>query len=112
MSWAKIDDRFWMHPKVAAVGNAGAGIFSRMLSYCGCYLTNGLVPPEAVALIVGKDRVVLQRMHDLNMVEIRESGSVFIRDYLDYNPDRDKVEADREAARERMRKRRNGAVVR
>jgi hypothetical protein len=108
VSWAKLDDRFWIHPKVTAVGNAGAGIFGRMLSYCGCFLTNGLVPADAVTIIVGDDRAVLQRMHDLGMVEIRESGSVFIRDYLDYNPDRDKVEADKEAARERMRKRRNG----
>lgn len=108
MSWAKLDDRFWMHPKVTAVGNTGAGIFGRMLSYCSCYLTNGLVPPEAVALIVAKDRPTLQRMHDLGMVEIRESGSVFIPDYLDYNPHRDKVQGERDAARERMRLLRNG----
>lgn len=109
MSWAKIDDRFWIHPKVTSVGNAGAGIFARMLSYCGCFLTNGLVPADVVAIIVGADRDVLQLMHDRGTIEIYESGAVHIRDYLDYNPPKDKVEADREAARLRMQERRNGA---
>ena len=107
MSWAKIDDRFWMHPKVTAMGNEGAGVFARMLSYCGCFLTNGLVPADAAKMIC-PNRKLLERMNDLNVIELSESGSVFIRDYLDYNPDRDYVEAEREKARQRMRRRRNG----
>jgi hypothetical protein len=51
MSWAKLDDRFWMHPKVTAIGNEGAGTFARLLSYCSCYLTDGLVPADAVKMI-------------------------------------------------------------
>ena len=108
MSWAKLDDRFWIHPKVMAIGNEGAGVLARMLSYCGCFLTNGLVPGDAVQIIC-PNRELLERMNDLDVIELRESGSVMIRDYLDYNPPREKVLADREAARERMRKRRNGA---
>jgi hypothetical protein len=107
LSWAKLDDRFWMHPKVTAIGNEGAGVFARMLSFCGCYLTNGLVSPEAVKTIC-PNRKLLERMNDLDVIELRESGAVYIRDYLDYNHDRDKVEAERDAAKARMRSRRNG----
>ena len=107
MSWAKVDDRFWMHPKVTAMGNEGAGVFARMLSYCGCFLTNGLVPDDAVRMICS-NRKLLERMNDLDVIELRESGSVLIRDYLDYNPHRDEILAKREAAKERMRRNRNG----
>jgi hypothetical protein len=107
VSWAKLDDRFWMHPKVTAIGNEGAGVFARMISYCAGYTTNGMVPAEAVRVIC-PNRKLLERMNDLDVFELRDSGSVFIRDYLDYNPDRDKIEADREAAKVRMRGRRNG----
>jgi hypothetical protein len=107
LSWAKLDDRFWMHPKVTAIGNEGAGVFARMISFCGCYLTNGLVSPEAVKTIC-PNRKLLERMNDLDVIELRESGAVYIRDYLDYNHDRDKVEAERDAAKARMRSRRNG----
>lgn len=110
MSWVKIDDRFWIHPKVMAIGNEGAGVFARMLSYCGCFLTNGLVPADTVQVIC-PNRELLEKMNDLDVIELRESGSVLIRDYLDYNPDRDKVEGEREAARQRMRRRRNGATA-
>jgi hypothetical protein len=96
-----------MHPKVMAIGNEGTGAFARMISYCSCYLTNGRVPADAVRLIC-PNRKLLERMNDLDVVELLDSGSVLIRDYLDYNPSRDKIEADREAAKERMRHRRNG----
>jgi hypothetical protein len=109
LSWAKLDDRFWMHPKVTAIGNEGAGVFARMLSFCGCYLTNGLVSPEAVKTIC-PNRKLLERMNDLDVIELRESGAVYIRDYLDYNHDRDKVEAERDAAKARMRSRRRNGV--
>jgi hypothetical protein len=72
MSWAKLDDRFWMHPKVTAIGNEGAGTFARLLSYCSCYLTDGLVPADAVKMI-SQNRKLLEHMNDLGVIELRES---------------------------------------
>lgn len=103
MSWAKLDDGFWMHPKVLVAGNAGAGIFARLLSYCGCYLTDGLVPEPIAAQIVGSDKKALKALVDYGMVEVTETGSVFIPDYLEHNRSKVDVEEDRK------RRRANGA---
>lgn len=44
MSWTRLDDGFWGHPKIEAAGNAATGLFARSLSYCGAYSTGGFVP--------------------------------------------------------------------
>lgn len=100
MSWAKLDDSYWMHPKVLMVGNAGAGIFSRMLSYCGCYLTDGLIPEAIVTNIVSGDKKALQALVDREMVELWESGAVFIPNYLEFNRSKKEVEDDRKKRRD------------
>lgn len=41
MPWTKLDDGFWMHPKILLAGNEAVGIFARCISYCGAYLTDG-----------------------------------------------------------------------
>jgi hypothetical protein len=58
--------------------------------------------------MISLNRKLLERMNDLGVIELRESGSVLIRDYLDYNPTRAVIEDKREAAKERMRAVRNG----
>jgi hypothetical protein len=95
LSWAKLDDSFWMHPKVLMVGNTASGIFARMLSYCGCYLTDGLIPAAVVAHIVGGDKKALQALVDQEMVALWETGSVYIPHYLEFNRSKKDVEADR-----------------
>lgn len=107
MSWARLDDRFWMHPVIVAIGNEGAGVFARMLSYCGGYRTNGLVPAPVVASIVGEKEEVLKRLHELGSIDMLESGSVQIRNYLEYNPSRDEIDNQREQAKERAKKSRD-----
>jgi hypothetical protein len=84
-----------MHPKVLIVGNTAAGIYARMLAYCGCYLTDGLVPQAIVGTIVGKDTKALQALIDLSMVEPLETGSLFIHNYLEFNRSKREVDEDR-----------------
>ena len=94
MSWTKLDDGFWMHPKVMMAGNEAAGIFARCLSYCGNYLTDGLVP-EPIALQIAGSKRALDNAVNTGLLERLETGSIFIRDYLHHNPTRDEVEAQR-----------------
>lgn len=112
MSWARLDDGFWTHPKVMIAGNTAAGIFARLLSYSGCYLTNGLVPAQIVELVVGKDKRALEALEQYGMVQRLETGSVVIPDYLDYNPSKDDIEEiqrkRREAGKKGGRAARNG----
>jgi hypothetical protein len=101
-SWAKLDDGFWMHPKVVMAGNESAGIFCRCLSYCGAYLTDGLIP-EPVAVSIAGTKAKLESVINAGLLERvalpdgTTTGAVYIRDYSDYNPLRDQVEAEKEA---------------
>lgn len=95
MPWVKLDDTFWSHPRATCAGNAGAGIFSRMLSYCGCYLTDGLVPEHIAAFIVGSDKKAFDTLKQFGLIEVLESGGVVIPDYLDYNRSKADVERER-----------------
>lgn len=115
MSWAKLDDRFWMHPKIVRAGNETAGIFCRCLSYSGAYLTDGLIP-EPVAMSIAGTKRALEKTVTAGLLDRLESGGFFIRDYADYNPLRSQIEAEREERKERAsraaRKRWNGAGAR
>ena len=104
MTWARLDDGFWMHPKVLMTGNTGAGIFARMLSYCGSYLTDGLVPEPIALQIAGPDRKALQTLLDYELVDRLESGGYIIRDYLEYNRSKAQTEEERRRRSEAGRK--------
>lgn len=95
MPWVKLSDDFWMHPKIVAIGDNGAGLYARLLSYCGCYLTDGLVPGHMVEMIVGKNRKALEILTEHRLIDRLDSGSVVIRDYLDYNRSKAEIDEDR-----------------
>lgn len=104
MSWAKLDDGFWMHPKVVMAGNESAGIFCRCLSYCGAYLTDGKVPAQVALSIAGSNRK-LKAVVDAGLIQhLPATGDYYVRDYAHYNPLRDEVEAKREEREARARK--------
>ena len=96
MSWAKLDDGFWMHPKVVMAGNEVAGVFCRCLSYCGKYLTDGRVPAQVAMSIAGSKKTLAQVV-DTGFLQALPSGDFYVQDYAHYNPLRDEVEAKREA---------------
>jgi len=100
VTWAKLDDGFWMHPKVVMGGNEAAGIFARCLSYCGKYLTDGRIPAP-VALSIAGNKKALDGVLDVGLLERLPSGDLWVRDYAHYNPLRDEIEAKREQRRER-----------
>lgn len=104
MSWVKLSDDFWMHPKVVTIGDSAAGLYTRLLSYCGCYLTDGLVPAAMAEMIVAKNKRGLELLEEQGMVQRLESGGVLIRDYLEYNPCKEDVEAAQRKRQEAGRK--------
>jgi hypothetical protein len=103
MTWAKLDDGFWMHPKVVMGGNEAAGIFARCLSYCGKYLTDGRVPAQ-VALSIAMSKKALDHTVACGFLQLLPSGDFYVRDYADYNPLRDEVEAKRTERSEKAQK--------
>lgn len=99
MTWTKLDDGFWMHPKVLMAGNAAAGIFARLLSYCGSYLTDGMIPAGVVKTIAADDQQALDALWRSGMIDLLESGGVVIPDYLEHQRSKAQVEADLETKR-------------
>lgn len=101
MTWVKLDDKFWGHPKVITVGNEAAGAFARMLSYCGDHLTDGLIPRDTATFIARPK--VLSTLEEYGFVHRNGVGYV-IPDYLDFNPSREQVEEVQAARAEAGRK--------
>jgi hypothetical protein len=98
MAWVKLDDTFWMNPKIVMAGEAATGIYARLLAYCGCYLTDGLIPAGMVDAIT-KNRKALDALEEHGLITRMESGSVLIRNYLEYNRSKAEIEADRATRR-------------
>lgn len=101
MTWFKLDDGFHSHPKVLQAGNEAIGLYVRCGSYCAQHLTDGFVPAPVV-LLYGSVELAEA------LVEARlwkpVKGGWQMHDYLTYNPSREKVTAERDAAAERQRR--------
>ena len=105
MAWFKLDDHFGNHPKVNKAGNAATGLWVRCATYSAQYLTDGHIPIE-IARQMGNTREINALL--TAGLWVQNGDGYVIPDYLEFNPSRAQVEADREAARERMDRRRRG----
>ena len=105
MAWARIDDKFHSHPTLMVAGLEATGLFARAIAYCADYLTDGFIPRQWADAQGGKKPV--QKLIDAGLF-IPVEGGVCIKDYLDWNPTREKVLAERE--RERGKKSRQRGV--
>lgn len=101
MTWVRLDDGFWSHPRIEHVGNEAAGAFCRALSYCGFHLSDGWISPGAASYIA-KDRVWAKLVEN-GLVEEVDPG-YRIPNYLEFNPSKEKVEEERRKAAERKAK--------
>jgi hypothetical protein len=102
MPWFKVDDGFHGHPKVMDLSLAAVGLWSLAGSWCAKYLTDGYVPSKTLPRLGGTPALA-QDLHDAGLWEPAEGGWQF-RDWADYQPSKAEVEAERLAARERMKK--------
>ena len=110
MSWVKIDDQFSEHPKVMQAGPLASWLYVRSLCYTAKYLTDGFIPQssaEQLAMFAGSSPELLEKLVECSLWE-RRNGGYQIHDYLDYNPTGAQVKAERAAAAERMRQKRDG----
>ena len=107
MPWAKLDDRAPSNPKVFEAGVCAFGLFTQSLCYCAANLTDGFVPATALPLVSPgtSPRLLLALVDRLVKAGLwavdDERGGWVVHDYLDYNPSRADVLAEREAARKR-----------
>lgn len=105
MGWAKFDDQFTDHPKVQSVGPMAELLAMRAVIYSARYETDGLIREAALqrlTLGITAPKRQIEALLRENLWEKCSEGWR-IHDFLDYHPSREDREAERQAARERMR---------
>lgn len=101
MTWFKVDDSFYDHPKSVRAGDAIA-LWLRAGCWSAKQLTNGFVPREILPSLMGS-AAKAARLVDAGLWVVVEGGWQF-HDWSEYQPSRTDVEMKREGARERMRR--------
>ncbi len=121
MPWVRLDEEFPDHPKVVTAGPLAGWLHVCALAYCNRHLTDGFVPHAQVPRLVNFAGVVeydedygqvdlrdapevdpyrlAETLVSLNMWEKRQGGYL-IHDFLEYQPSRAEIEAQRKVKRE------------
>ena len=95
MTWAKIDDLMPEHPKVLRLSSDAFRVHVSAICYASRNLTDGAIADAALHSLRATDAVV----HELKRANLweRERGKGWqIHDYLEYNPSREQVLAQRQ----------------
>lgn len=100
MPWVKVDDHMDDHPKMSHLSDAAIGGWLRCLTWCSRNLTDGFLPAATFPTRVRNDEARAELLAAGLIVKARKGYKV--HDYLDFQPSKAKVLADREAARVRM----------
>jgi hypothetical protein len=102
MTWFKVDDSFHSHPKVLAASPAALGLWVVAGSWSGANLSDGFIPDHVLPRLL-PDSASLAR--DLVTVGLwkRARGGYRFHNWGEFNPAAEAVQAERAAARERMR---------
>lgn len=100
MSWARIDDRLYDHPKVLAAGTPAMGLWVRCLSYCAAHLTDGFVPESVVFRMVDSRSSLPNRLESAGLWHRDSSRAGWVlHDYLEFQASRSDVLKQREDRR-------------
>jgi hypothetical protein len=108
VAWLRIDDRVRTHPKIAEAGPAAAWLWFCGICYCREHLTDGVIPRSVVSSLAMNLPLPLKHAERLVAVGLwheTENGNGYtVHDFLDWNPSRADVDANRKADLERKRK--------
>jgi hypothetical protein len=98
--WFRIDDNLAFHHKVVAAGNPAIGLWTRAGALCAQQLTDGFVPDHMIPAMGTKaqaEKLVTVGLWD------RVKGGYRFHGWEERQPSKAEVEAERAAAKERMR---------
>ena len=112
MTWAKFDDGYPLHPKMLAAGADGLALDVAGICYSNRFGTDGFIADAMLPAIyppIRSPRRVAGKLVAVGRWERDDArGGYLIHDHDHYNPSSTQIEAERKAARERMRTLRNG----
>lgn len=107
MTWFKVDDTFHSHPKVLATDPAALGLWVLAGAWCSANLTDGFVPDYVLPRLLPDSAVLAEKLVTSRLWR-RTKGGYRFHDWSEYNPSAESVKTERDAAKERMRKLRQG----
>jgi hypothetical protein len=99
MTWFKVDDGFWGHPKQTALPAAPIALWVRAGSWSGAQLTDGFVPAHMIVMLGAKKRDA-EALVTAGLWEDVDGGYQF-HDWAKWQPTRDEVEKKRAEDAER-----------
>lgn len=102
MPWVRLDDDLPDHPKIIAAGPMASWLHVCALAYCNRYLTDGFVPEGQVPKLssLNQPRRLAAALVRVGLWE-EAVGGFRVHDFLNYQPSRVQVEAEREVDRKR-----------
>lgn len=99
MAFFKVDDGVWGHPKFALLSNDAVALWVMAGSWCGRYMTDGLLPFQSLALVRGT-KTAAEELVDAGLWDTTPSGWLF-HDWDHYQYTKDEVETRRAKDREK-----------
>lgn len=99
VTWFKIDDAFWSHPKTMKSSPTALALFVRAGSYAAGHLTDGVIE-ETVLPLFGPLSAAAEELVGVGYWEPHEKGFLF-HDWADYQPSKEEIEARRQQDRQR-----------
>lgn len=109
MTWFKVDDGFWSHPKVLDLSPEAIALWVRSGSYSGKHLTDGYMSESAILLLRGTSEQA-QELVDAGLWTRAVNGWHF-HDWADYQDTRSMIEKRRESWRNRQNRHRNNSPL-
>lgn len=115
MPWVKLDDRFPSHRKIALLSDRAFRLHISAICWCSENLTDGRITDRELALVahIRGLKATAKQLEDAGLWDRTDDGWA-IHDFLDYNPSREQVIAERKKNAERQekfRRRKNGKPV-
>ena len=104
MTWFKVDDGFWSHPKTLALSPNAVALWVRAGSYCGKHLTDGYIAASILPMLQGSSDDASELI-DAGLWKSAKKGYAF-HDWNQYQDTKEAVEKRREAWKERQRRHR------
>lgn len=101
MPWFKVDDTLAFHAKTVAAGNSAMGLWVRAGAWSMQTLSDGFVPTP-IARQLGTAREA-SRLVAAGLWQEKDDGYLF-HEWTQRQPSRAKVQSDRQASAERLRK--------
>jgi len=106
MTWTKLDDGIFDHPKMVKAGEDAANLYVRALVYCNRFLTDGRIDPEVLSVITRKrDAAKLaEALVRVGAWEALPDGGWLVHGFHEHNPTSEQVAARRAEISEKRSK--------